>query len=353
MAIVATVSLAPVHQVRERGQTIAVIFALPIIVLVTLLVDLTTRALVHHPVAEIRRTMVEAAQGHLGSRAALVRRDELGAVASGLNEMLDRLEDFNAALHDRVRDATEELRLKNVQLGDSYYQMLTLREALARAERLAVIGHMAANVAHQAGTPLNLVSGYVQMLREDPGLDLRVKDRLVIVETQIRQVTNVLRTLLDQARQPLRREATNLADVVTRVSDLALPRLTQAGVTLDQAVPASLPALDIDVVQFELVLLALITNALDAMPAGGTLSIRAEDTGAAIRLAIADTGAGIAPDLLDRIFEPWMTTKPTGHGTGLGLGIARDVVRMHGGTIAAQNAGTGGAVFVIELPHKG
>jgi signal transduction histidine kinase len=191
------------------------------------------------------------------------------------------------------------------------------------------------------------------MLREDPGLDLRVKDRLVIVETQIRQVTNVLRTLLDQARQPLRREATNLADVVTRVSDLALPRLTQAGVTLDQAVPASLPALDIDVVQFELVLLALITNALDAMPAGGTLSIRAEDTGAAIRLAIADTGAGIAPDLLDRIFEPWMTTKPTGHGTGLGLGIARDVVRMHGGTIAAQNAGTGGAVFVIELPHKG
>jgi len=347
---VATVSLAAVERVSTRGLTIGLLFVLPIIVLVTVLVDLATRTLVHRPVAGIRGTMQLAAQGALSSRALVVRDDELGAVAIGLNEMLDRLERLNAGLQDRVREATAELRVRNVQLEESYKDMLSLREALARTERMAAVGHMAATVAHQAGTPLNLVSGYVQIIREDPAADARIKQRLEIVDRQIRQVTRVLQSMLDRARQPLHRQVSALGPLVERVCELAGPRLAQSGVRVEREMPSRLPAVDVDVVQFESALLALITNAIDAMPTGGTLSIRAAEDQRYVRIEIADTGGGIHPDLLDSIFEPWMTTKPAGHGTGLGLGIVRDVVRTHGGTVSAHNGPTGGAVFVISLP---
>jgi signal transduction histidine kinase len=118
---------------------------------------------------------------------------------------------------------------------------------------------------------------------------------------------------------------------------------------VDRVLPDPAPVVDVDVVQFELVLLALVSNALDAMPRGGMLTVSVTATGAGVRIEVADTGPGILADRLERIFEPWMTTKPAGQGTGLGLGIARDVVAAHGGTIVARNRDGGGAVFIIEL----
>jgi len=229
-------------------------------------------------------------------------------------------------------------------------QLLILREALARAERLAALGQMAATVAHQAGTPLNLVSGYVQMLRQDPATDPRVTARLQIVDTQIQQVTRVLRSMLDQARLPFVREATSIGPLISRVTDLAAPRLAADRVELVLDVARDLPLVHVDVVQFELALLALVSNALDAMPSGGALTIRATSADGRVRLEVADTGTGIAPSILQRLFEPGVTTKPLGQGTGLGLGIVRDVVRVHGGTVSARNRDDGGAVFTIDLP---
>ena len=106
-------------------------------------------------------------------------------------------------LQQRVREATSELLVRNAELEESYQRVLGLQEALARAERMAAVGEMAASVAHQVGTPLNLVSGYVQMIREDPQTQTAVRQRLEIVEAQLSQVTHVLRTMLDEARQPI------------------------------------------------------------------------------------------------------------------------------------------------------
>jgi signal transduction histidine kinase len=96
-------------------------------------------------------------------------------------------------------------------------------------------------------------------------------------------------------------------------------------------------------------LLNLVTNALDAMPNGGTLWITATARGDGIRVEVADTGPGIPAEVFERLFDPWVTTKPTGQGTGLGLAIVRNVVQAHGGSISARNQSTG-AVFVIDLP---
>jgi signal transduction histidine kinase len=318
-------------------------------VLVTVLVHLIVRQLVGLPLAAILAAMGRNAVGDFGARATITRRDEIGKIAAGLNDMLDELQRFNQSLRDRIDDATRDLSLRNAQLADSQNQMLALRESLAHTERVAALGQVAANVAHQAGTPLNLVSGYVQMIRDDPRTEDRTRARLVTVDTQIQQVTRVLRTMLDHARRPSELDTVALGGVVERVRELAQPRLSRAGIRLEMSVVEDLPPVRGDATQLEMALLNLVTNALDAMPAGGTLSITARTCTDGLRLEVADTGGGIPATIVDRLFEPWVTTKPAGQGSGLGLAIVRDVVRAHGGSISVANQ-SGGAVFVITLP---
>jgi len=285
----------------------------------------------------------------------MTRRDELGTIAMGLNEMLDQLERFNLSLQDRVEEATRDLSLRNTQLAASRNQLFAARESLARAERVAALGQVAANVAHQVGTPLNLVSGYIQMIRDDPGTDDRSRSRLQTVNTQIQHVTRVLRTMLDYARQPSGFETVALSGIIERVREIAQARLSGSNIETRISAAEGLPPIKADVTQLEMALLNLVTNALDAMPNGGTLSITATARPGEVRLEVADTGPGIPAEIMERLFDPWVTTKPTGEGTGLGLAIVRDVIRAHGGSVSAHNQATlstlsAGAVFVIDLP---
>jgi two-component system NtrC family sensor kinase len=349
-AVVVTYSLASLVQFRSQGRTVVLWFVPTAIVLTTILLDLVMRRLVHKPIAGITRTMRRVRARELGARAPVLRSDEIGAVAQGLNDMLTEMEGFNVALQDRVREATGELRAKNEELIESYRRVFVLREALARAEQMAAVGHMAATVAHQVGTPLNLISGYVQMIREQQGVDSAARRRLEIVQEQIAKVTSIVRTMLDNARRPVPKERTDVGELLRRVSDVARPKLDAQGVRLDLRV-AQAPPVMADEVQLELALLNLVTNSLDAMPAGGVTTVTVAPTSAgSVRVQVADTGTGIAPDLLPRIFEPWVTTKTADRGTGLGLSITREVVSSHGGTITVKSDVGVGSEFTIELP---
>jgi signal transduction histidine kinase len=348
-AVVVTVGLESMIQMRTHALRIAMGFAVPTILLVTLFVYLANRQLVGRPLRTILQTMEQAAAGGRHARAAITRPDELGTIASRLNAMLDELERFNLSLEQRIADATHDLSVRNAQLAASQNQLLAARESLAHAERVAALGQAAANVAHQVGTPLNLISGYVQMMLEDSRTDERTRARLQTIDVQIREVTRVLRTMLDRARRPSGLELVPLADIVERVREVAEPRLTRAGIRLQTSVLRSLPPIRADVTQLEMALLNLVTNALDAMPSGGTLTIAASNQPSHVRLEVADSGPGLPAAIMERLFDPWVTTKPAGQGSGLGLAIVRDVVRAHGGTVRAHN-GAGGAVFVIDLP---
>lgn len=350
LAVIVSVSFAAVERARTQGLRIAMAFATVMLVLLLLLIDMITRRFVHAPLSEIRRTMRRVAGGDWDARARVVSEDEFGVVASGLNDMVGRLQHFNRDLQERIDEATSQLRLRNQALEDSYQRVLALREALARAERLAAVGQMAATVAHEIGTPLNLVSGYVQMLREDEQAGERVRARLGIVDEQIARVTEVLRSMLAQARKPTRRANVELAPVIARATEIAGPALSRAGVDLRVHVEPTLPAVEADEVQLELALLTLVHNALDAMPRGGTLAVEARLSAGGISIDVRDSGGGIPPEILPRLFEPWVTSKPVGRGTGLGLSIVRDIVGGHGGTITVQNRPGEGATFTILLP---
>jgi signal transduction histidine kinase len=348
-AVAVTVGLESLLQAREHELRVALGFAVPTIVLVTLLVHLIVRRFVGQPLSGILQVMGRNAGGEFQARTTIARHDEIGTIGAGLNEMLDQLQRFNQSLHDKVREATYDLSVRNEQLAASRSELLVLRESLAHTERVAALGQVAANVAHQAGTPLNLVSGYVQMIRDDPRTDDRTRTRLVMVDAQIQQVTRVLRTMLDHARRPSGLTRVALGRVIERVRELAQPRLERAGIRLEMSVADDLPAVNADATQLEMALLNLVTNALDAMPQGGALSMTATACPDGARVEVADTGGGIPAAVADRLFEPWVTTKPAGQGSGLGLAIVRDVVRVHGGSIAASNLDRG-AVFVITLP---
>jgi two-component system NtrC family sensor kinase len=350
-AVIVSVSLAAADQLGRRGRQVTLWFAVPAVLVLTLLVDLLAQRLVHRPITAIRETMHRAGMGAIAARAPIHRRDEIGEVAVGLNEMLGRLEQFQAELQDRVQQATGELRETNVRLVESYQRVLALRKALSQAEQMAALGQMAANAAHQIGTPLNLISGYVQLMIEETRSDASSLRRLETIEVQIRKVTDAVRAMLDEARQPgLQPVRVDLAALVEQVCEISRPALRAAHVDVRVEIHDALPPLCADPVQLELALFNLVSNSLDAMPAGGRLVIRLSPLADAVRLVVSDSGTGIPADVLPRVFEPWVTTKPPGRGTGLGLSITRDAITSHGGVIDVQSEPGRGTVFTIDLP---
>jgi two-component system, NtrC family, sensor kinase len=352
-AVTVTTSFASLEQLSVRGRQVTVWFALPAIIVLTLLVDLLARRLVHRPIAAIRETMERAGAGEIGVRAPIDRPDEMGAVAEGLNRMLESIEHFHADLRARIDEATAGLRERNAELVESYQRVLTLREALARTEQMAALGQMAANMAHQIGTPLNLISGYVQLMIQDARASGYSLQRLETIQIQIARVVSAVRATMDYARRPgLQRQSIDLSVLVEQVSEISRPALRAANVDLRQTVDNMLPRIQADPVQLELALLNLVSNALDAMPGGGRLEIAAARQADGVRLTVSDNGTGIPAEVLPRVFEPWVTTKPAGRGTGLGLSITREVVVSHGGSIGVRSDPERGTVFTIDLPSE-
>jgi two-component system NtrC family sensor kinase len=326
-------------------------FAVSGILAAGLLVDQAANVLVYRRLADVRDAMRRAAAGQTNARASIDGLDEIGVIARGLNDILEGLERLNEAVDVRVEAATEVLRRKSVEIVDTHHEMAILSEELARAGRLAALGQAAANMAHQIGTPLNLISGYVQLLIQTAPEGSTLLDRLRAIQDQIAKVTAIVRAALDSSRRPaVPHERVDLAALIRRVCQLAGPMLQQAGVNVQLTTPEQPVQVRADSVQLELALLNLISNSVDAMPSGGNLSVRLTRHDDNLHLQVEDTGSGIPSDLVAHIFEPWVTTKPVGRGSGLGLSIARQVVVSHGGTIRVDNRRGRGAVFTIQLP---
>jgi signal transduction histidine kinase len=348
-AVAVAVSLGAVRQMQRTAGLIAFGGAAFAVATIAFLINLLARRLMIRPLNEIHRVMRRARGGDLGARASGMQDNELGDVAEGLNAMLMELDELHRSLSERVAAATGELRDRNKELVRSYESVSRLRETAARAQQLAAVGQTMANVAHQIGTPLNLVSGHVQLLQHEV-TDPALRRRLRIVEEQIDRVVATVRSLLERARPQGDRQPVPIDVVIARMGDAMRGRLASNGVALDLRVDGPLGSVAADEAQFELALLNLVTNALDAMPDGGTLTLAATPRDGHVRIEVRDTGSGIAPDVLSRVFEPWVTTKPAGRGTGLGLSITRDLITSLGGTIGVSTAAGQGTTFTIDLP---
>ena len=350
-AVVVAVGMEALLRVQRQSRQAALVFAAVAVLLLALGLDLLARRFVHRPLGAVLRTMARASAGDLAARAPRVRADEIGAVAEGLNGMLDRMARFNETLRAEVERATAELRAANRELLEAAQRLFAARRELVRSQRLALAGQMAASVAHQIGTPLNVISGYAQMLRakhEDGSPDA---ERLRTIQEQIARVTAIVQSLLDQTRRPaLALRPLAPGEMVEGLAELVRPSLVGRGIALGLEVAPGLPAVGVDRVQLEQALLNLVTNAIDAMPDGGRLSLAARPDGDGVAFVVEDSGVGIPPDDLTRVFDPLFTTKPPGKGTGLGLPILREIVEAHGGTVRLSSRPGEGTTAVVCLP---
>jgi signal transduction histidine kinase len=230
----------------------------------------------------------------------------------------------------------------------------TLEAEMARGERLATVGNLAAAVAHEIRNPLNAVSMGIQRLRAEfePAERDEYRRMVDLVQGEVRRLNGIVQEFLSLARPlQLRPELVPVAALLDEIRQLVEPQARQAGIELEQALPPSLPDIRADRDRIKQVLLNLVLNAIEAMPTGGRLTLGAAASSAALTLRVTDTGSGIPPQLLPRVFEPYVTTKT--RGLGLGLAIARRIVEAHGGRIEAESQVGQGTSFRVTLPREG
>ncbi len=249
---------------------------------------------------------------------------------------------------ERLKDTVRELACSNEQLADT-------QEALMHSERLASMGQLAAGVAHEVNNPLGIVLMYAHMLMEEAGDQSEYRDDLKMIVEQADRCKKIVARLLHFARQnKVVLQPTDLAALVTRtVRSLPVPE--SVAVQIDCRTNDTRGNIDAD--QIAQVLTNLITNALDAMPEGGRLSVEVDGDADTVGFGIRDTGIGIPRENLAKVFEPFFTTKQIGKGTGLGLAVSYGIVKMHRGAITVESnadpeTGPTGTLFKVTLPRN-
>ena len=249
----------------------------------------------------------------------------------------------NASLYGSLRSRMEELR--------------RAQETLVQSAKLAAIGELSASVAHEVNNPLMVILGNSGLLLRDAVAGSAQHARLTAIEAEANRAGKIMRDLLDFAR---RREPARvplvLHDAIERALDLLGARLARAGVEVERVFDPALPTVRGDRDQLTQVFLNLVANAIDAMEGrGGLIVIQSrlgrDDAGRAVAVVtVTDAGPGIPPERIERIFEPFYTTKPEGRGTGLGLSVSQGIVRMHGGVVEVESKPGRGTTLRVSLP---
>jgi signal transduction histidine kinase len=256
---------------------------------------------------------------------------------------------------ERERKTNAELAAAYQKLSEYTQQLKESQEQLIQSEKLSSLGQLAASIAHEVNNPLSGVLTYTQLLTK------RIKgekfsresalDYLAKMESELARSTGLIRNLLDFARQsaPVVVE-TDLNDIVNRVLELAAHSAKLAKVEVIKKLDPSLPKLTADPNQLQQVCTNLVVNAIQAMPRGGKLTLRTSLDKGQLKLEVQDTGYGISPENMHKLFTPFFSTKKEIKGVGLGLAISYGIIQRHRGRIEVQSREGEGSSFTVYLP---
>ncbi len=330
------------NDLLRSALTIAVIMAVLIVI-----IGLTTRLVVGDPIDKLIAGIDDVAQGDLSRVLLSERDDEIGALATRFNEMTFSLRESRAET-DRHNQAK-----------------LSLEQRLSATARLATMGQMAAEIAHEIGTPLNVISGRARNLgRKADNCEAVVKNADIIAE-QAGRIARIIQRLLDFTRRKvgtIEPEKVNLNEITLSTMEFLEGQLAEAKVHHSLARAEGLPPVMGDRDQLQQVFLNLFLNAAQAMPDGGKLHVEtskvdrkrpgleADPSRTFVLVSVADTGVGIPEEAREKIFEPFYTSKEGEGGTGLGLAVCHGIIKEHDGWIEIRDGVGEGTVFDIYLP---
>ena len=337
---------------RAQGRIFAATTALAA-VLIFLAFTLLLNRLLAEPLSALAGSMAAVESGALDEARipGVARQDEIGTLARGLDAMLARIRGFNRELQERVEEATADLARKNRELAELNDLLVEARRERTAQERLAALGQLSGTIAHELGNPLNAISGHVQLLARDATCPPAVRQELAVIEREVQRMTSIIRRFLDSARALVPRpEAVELDALVDEALSLTVSAEARQRIDVRSDIPADIGQADVDPGLVRHVLGNFISNAVDAMPGGGSLTVRARRAGGLLSLSVSDTGPGIPPDARKHIFEPFYTTKAPGKGTGLGLAICREIAAALRGRIDVDGAPGQGATFTLVVP---
>ncbi|MBI2358165.1 MAG: HAMP domain-containing protein [Deltaproteobacteria bacterium] len=330
--------------IKTRRDRIVITTSVLVLVL-SLLILLIVRRNVSRPIDELIERIREIGKGHWEQRIQVMGKDEVSLLASEFNRLSERLRDTYRSLVNEQQ------------------QKLELEKDLRHSERLASVGQLAAGLAHEIGTPLNIIGGRAEYLTRRPRSTEELNENLLIIREQIDRIAGIVRQLLEFSRrkEPSLRTV-DIASLLAQVRQLVQHKLDEKGIKVDLEVSEPLPEIQADPDLLQQLFLNLYLNSLHGLGHGGRISIRvqASDNGiirpsaaSGVRwlgIAFEDNGPGIRPEHLDRVFDPFFTTKDIGEGTGLGLSVSYGIVRDHGGEIRVESEAGKYARFVIQLP---
>ena len=329
----------------DLGRAIALIVL--IVAVATLMVGALASRLVSRPITKLLSGIDDVAKGDLSHVILAERDDEIGQIATRFNEMTFSL-----------RESRGETQRQNEA-------KLALEQRLGQTEKLATIGQLAAEIAHEVGTPLNVIAGRARSIQRKSKDPDAVEKNASIVAEQTARITRIIQRLLDFTRRKVGatgKAEINLNELSLTTMELLAGQFSAAKVRTRLERAEGLPRVAGDADRLQQVLINLLLNAVQAMPEGGSLAVETRtikrtrpglEDGAEhsfVTFSVKDTGIGVPDEIRDKIFDPFYTTKDGQGGTGLGLAVCSGIVKEHDGWIDVENNDGGGTIFRVYLP---
>ena len=319
-----------------RMSIILQFLALGLVVVVGIIINVKLATSIAMPIRNLERITKKISRGDFSESIEVHGHDEIASLAEAFNQMEDKLDHAMTSLEEIIK----KLQEKQAQLVE--------------AEKLALVGKLAAGIAHEINNPLTSVLTFSNlMLEQCPPSDPR-HDKLKLMARETERARNIVRQLLNFGRETVIKPIKiNVNQPVNEIAESLVAQEAFKGIELSMQLGADLPEVYADPAQIGQVVLNILLNAIHSITPPGTIEVSTRLNGKQVEIRFADTGKGIAEDHLHKIFDPFFTTKDASKGTGLGLAVSYGIIKKHGGDIEVASIVDKGTTFTVRLPIYG